>query len=568
MRFKHLRITVLLIAVLLFTGKASAQIRLLTIGNAPMADYDADTNIGANEKRGWAQMLPYFLADNVQVENAARIGQSSKSFYYTYWVSKLLNTLKINDVVVIQFGGNDEKAAFAASSQTASTDSLIDQYGVFLRRYIEDCRQKKAIPILATPVILGATDETFAANYALAVKRVAQSMNVPLVDMRTLTGQLIKDYGASARQELYCPNNNSYLSALGALLYASVFAKEMVNYNILPEMFSFMHEARIVPKNLNFGTQKPFSRTIKVLAVEGVEAQSIADIRISTSSTSASASPVKISLSPDSAFVAGLHIVSNVADTNSFTNYYLPIYVRYSPTQRGDWQSTLDVSIDGRSAQHIPLSAICADTASARSQSALLNVTAPSGNTVVERQLVQPVEGQVLLNPNQSSLNYYLLATNGNFRVNFNFENLYYFFNSAANNPVLTITNNTWPAERQRNAGRYFGLTFTAQDSITLKTISFAIQSIGASDFKFDAIGYASWNPAAPDLYASGIKLDGNGLQHFSYNVNIKLKSGQSYALRIYPWSELGGIRKSILLDNITMDGTSEMAVIFDSSAP
>lgn len=47
-----------------------------TIGDSTMATYDE-----SSDKRGWGQMLNQFFTDEVTVNNRAKSGASSKSFY-------------------------------------------------------------------------------------------------------------------------------------------------------------------------------------------------------------------------------------------------------------------------------------------------------------------------------------------------------------------------------------------------------------------------------------------------------------------------------------------------------
>src|ERR1035437_735848 len=86
----------------------NAKIKIFTIGDSTMADYDTIKYSGDKEQRGWCQLFPKFLNDEVVLKNAARNGRSSKSFYYEIW-KNLRNEIKKGDYVFIQFGHNDEK---------------------------------------------------------------------------------------------------------------------------------------------------------------------------------------------------------------------------------------------------------------------------------------------------------------------------------------------------------------------------------------------------------------------------------------------------------------------------
>ena len=78
-----------------------------TIGDSTMATYDENTTI----TRGWGQMFQQFFKGDVTVNNRAKNGASSKSFYKesAYWQS-VKKQIEPGDYVLIQFAHNDEKS--------------------------------------------------------------------------------------------------------------------------------------------------------------------------------------------------------------------------------------------------------------------------------------------------------------------------------------------------------------------------------------------------------------------------------------------------------------------------
>lgn len=78
-----------------------------TIGDSTMATYDPNTTV----TRGWGQMFQQFFKGDVTVNNRAKNGASSKSFYKesAYWQS-VKKQIEPGDYVLIQFAHNDEKS--------------------------------------------------------------------------------------------------------------------------------------------------------------------------------------------------------------------------------------------------------------------------------------------------------------------------------------------------------------------------------------------------------------------------------------------------------------------------
>ena len=81
-------------------------VAIYSIGDSTMAD---KPNPKVNPERGWCQILPSFLNDNVTLENHAVNGRSSRSFITEKRWQKVYNKLKKGDYVFIQFGHNDQK---------------------------------------------------------------------------------------------------------------------------------------------------------------------------------------------------------------------------------------------------------------------------------------------------------------------------------------------------------------------------------------------------------------------------------------------------------------------------
>lgn len=297
--YKHIITSLLLLCCF----SAMAQVRILTIGDSTMADYDEEKRSGENEMRGWAQMLPTFVKDNVTVDNRAKNGRSSKSFYYEFW-EELRESLKPGDYVFIQFGHNDEKADGEdtdSDDKKARGTSAWGQYQEYLTRYVNESREKGAIPILMTPVVrrlfddnnkdiigkglhnltdIAPDDSTM--NYPLAMRSLARKLSVPLVDMTVLTEDLVKEYGAEKSKEIiYAKNDNTHLKAMGGVLFAGLAVRDLLRQGILTD---YLH----IPARLDIKTTTSQKQLISI--PQGGEAVNI------SWNPSASEKPVSISI--------------------------------------------------------------------------------------------------------------------------------------------------------------------------------------------------------------------------------------------------------------------------------
>lgn len=182
------------------TNFSRPSLTLHMIGDSTMANKPV---IPANPERGWGQMLQLYFNNSVRVENYAQNGRSTKSFIAEKRWDKVLAAIKPGDFVIIQFGHNDEK--------TNNVKVGTAPYGEFttnLVRFIRESREHKATPILATPVARRKFDETGALTnshgvYPEAVRKVAASENVPLLELTTATEKLLQQLGPESSKRLF-----------------------------------------------------------------------------------------------------------------------------------------------------------------------------------------------------------------------------------------------------------------------------------------------------------------------------------------------------------------------------
>jgi uncharacterized repeat protein (TIGR02543 family) len=242
-------------------GALNTSVTVYTIGDSTMAPYDTSNN---NPQRGWAQMLPQFFSQDVAVVNAARGGRSSKSFYNEGLWSAVINQVNPGDYVFIQFAHNDEKTDTAY--HTDPWTSYID----YLTRYVTETRARGGIPVFFTPIVRRYFDGTghitatglhnvgpgdSLGNYPMAMRWLASSLSVPIIDLTNKTETLVESYGAGPSAQLYIPTDQTHPDILGATLIAQLAAQGIREQNILPLATYVDTSSSIVvsPKSISFG---------------------------------------------------------------------------------------------------------------------------------------------------------------------------------------------------------------------------------------------------------------------------------------------------------------------------
>ena len=154
-------------------------------------------------RMGWGQALPRFFSSSVRFSNQAAEGRSTKSFLDEGKWQTVLDALQPGDYVFIQFGHNDQKS-HKPKLYTAPFTTFADN----LRRYVEETRSKQAIPILVTSINRrrfsksGRLKNTLGA-YPVATRKVADELDVPLVDFHAMTEVLFNDLGPEKTKELF-----------------------------------------------------------------------------------------------------------------------------------------------------------------------------------------------------------------------------------------------------------------------------------------------------------------------------------------------------------------------------
>lgn len=174
-------------------------ITIFMIGDSTMADKNLT---GENPERGWGQMLPGYLSEDIRVDNHAQNGRSSKSFIDEGRWDKVLSLIKKGDYVFIQFGHNDEKPKADRHTDPGTT------FDANLSRFVNETRAKGGIPVLFNSIVrrnFGAAAELIDTHgaYLDSPRNVAKELNVPFIDMNKITHDLVEGLGPDASTKLF-----------------------------------------------------------------------------------------------------------------------------------------------------------------------------------------------------------------------------------------------------------------------------------------------------------------------------------------------------------------------------
>jgi len=171
---------------------------------------------------------------SVTIINRSKNGRSTKTFISEGIWKSIIDEASENDYIFIQFGHNDE------SKEKKERYASQDTFRMNLKRFINEAKDKKAIPVLLTSVSRRRFDSSGIAlethrEYAAYTREVALAEKVILTDLDTKSRKLYQQFGKENSKLLFLqlqpgehPNypdgkeDNTHFNELGARLIAQI----------------------------------------------------------------------------------------------------------------------------------------------------------------------------------------------------------------------------------------------------------------------------------------------------------------------------------------------------------
>lgn len=255
---------IVIFMVMAFSTKKTAVTTVYLIGDSTMADYANNYEPGKDYMKvrypvtGWGQVFQQFFAkdslkqiknliksDSVHVDDRARGGRSTRTFFQEGRWRAVYENLKKGDIVIMQFGHNDG----AADKPERYVD--VEGYMEFLRLFVSQAREKGAYPIILTPVARNFPWKENVLNdvhgaYDKAPKDVASEMKVPLIDLNKASRDFFTKKGQAYVTENYFMNlpagkyeaypegqkDNTHFQTRGAIEVARLVFEGMKELNL------------------------------------------------------------------------------------------------------------------------------------------------------------------------------------------------------------------------------------------------------------------------------------------------------------------------------------------------
>lgn len=142
----------------------------------------------------WGQMITRWFGPEVAISNHAESGLTARTFIAGGRLDKILTTLKPGDLLIAEFGHNDEK-------EKRPGDGAWYHYVYNLKIFIDQVRQKRADIVFCTPTQRRAfeadnkTIKNTHGEFPAAMKSVAEREKVPVIDLNQMTKTFFETLG-------------------------------------------------------------------------------------------------------------------------------------------------------------------------------------------------------------------------------------------------------------------------------------------------------------------------------------------------------------------------------------
>lgn len=202
---------------------------------------DSTVNNSGEGFQGWGNVVgDLFDKTKITIENRARGGRSSRTFFTEGLWEKVLSELKAGDFVLMQFGHNDggpiDREKFRGSIRGTGEEvqnitgmngqpETIHTFGWYMRKFIADTKAKGATPIVLSPVPRNQWRDGKVKreneSYGKWAREAAESQKVLFVDLNEITAQKYEKIGAEkVGAEFFTTKDHTHTSPAGARLNA------------------------------------------------------------------------------------------------------------------------------------------------------------------------------------------------------------------------------------------------------------------------------------------------------------------------------------------------------------
>ena len=571
-------------AMLLCLPMMQGAIKVHTIGDSTMAEYDESTT----DKRGWGMYLgSFFDPAYVTVNNRGKSGADTRGFYTgaAYWAS-VKSQMSAGDYLLIQFAHNDEGTVTYGMDNLEYAQYCSDHglpaptdargtnpqttYRDMLRAFIDEARALGVNPVLVGPICrayfqgsdikrngkhdlgdkfskiengvlyenqsLPAGDSTM--SYVKAMKVVAAEKNVPFIDLTEATRKIYLSYGETqCLNLLFCQGDKTHTNAMGGNLIARAAADSLKSAGILADYISIPTDISATPNAIEIGETYCGVAQNKEFLLTGYGL----DPKSGTVNLTATAN-LQISLDKES-------YASTASVSYSGGSMFQKVYVRANYTEGGEQRDTV-YATTGDKTIAVPVNATAISLDGGAAVSATWTINA------------KPVPDAVVEGPISAAFTMSKMAC-----IDYN-ASKNYFVDGDSTTIVLARFHNSadgssrtpWPAgEIDENASRYLDFAIVAPEAMDVRitNIAMEIAADGTSTMCYHL--NTGFGDDFTDVVTIAEKrnMPSRVIEHVNLTPTITIPAGETLHVRILPWHDYAEVKDSkyIGLRNVKIEG-------------
>ncbi len=196
--------------------------KIYYIGDSTVAYHSIHTY----PQTGMSQGLARYVKPEVPIISLAKNGRSTKSFLDEGLFAPAEEGMVPGDLLLIQFGHNDEKPDTARHTDPETS------FRANLLYFVRIARERGAYPVLVTPIArrIFVGEGNFLpgshGDYPDAMRKLGKDAGVPVVDLTSVTESYLTQLGDEASKPLFMwPKDNTHLKPEGAVTMAGLLSQ-------------------------------------------------------------------------------------------------------------------------------------------------------------------------------------------------------------------------------------------------------------------------------------------------------------------------------------------------------
>lgn len=234
---------------------------IFLLGDSTVADQ------GGEPYASWGQQLPRFVAPSAAVVSLAQSGETYRDSLQRRRLDKIISLGRPGDLVLMQYGHNDQK-------QLRDGSGSVQSYQDEIRQHVRALQAAGLRPVIVTSVERrffepdGSLKLTLK-DYVDAAKSVAAEFRLPVVDLNEASRQLYLQLGPQQAERLFAKPADgkvdpTHHNGPGAWRLAAIVADALREQKLTPHLRAApsLAEAEQLPPSPGITTQRPLGDEI------------------------------------------------------------------------------------------------------------------------------------------------------------------------------------------------------------------------------------------------------------------------------------------------------------------